>query len=94
MVIGGTLHNSSPLMAARIVNARKRGAKLIVVDPRRTPLAKKADIHAQLRPATDGALLLAMLHTVIIEDLHDKAFVENWTTGFDKLKEHVKQFPP
>jgi anaerobic selenocysteine-containing dehydrogenase len=94
MVIGHNPHKSSPWQAARIVNAKKRGAKLIVVDPRRTPLAKKADIHAQLRPGTDGALLLAMLHTIITEDIYDKTFVEKWTIGFDKLAEHVKQFPP
>ena len=92
-VIGANPHKSAPNVAARIQKAKKRGAKLIVVDPRRTALAKKADIYAQIRPATDGAFLLAMLNTIITEDLFDKGFVENWTTGFGRLAEHVKQFP-
>ena len=94
MVIGANPHKSAPNIAARIQNAKKRVAKLIVVDPRRTPLAKKADIYAQIRPATDGAFLLAMLNTIITEEIYDKDFVDKWTTGFDKFSEHIKQFPP
>ena len=71
-----------------------RGAKLIVVDPRRTPLAKKSDIHAQIRPGTDCALALGLMHVIIAEKLYDADFVENWTVGFDKLIEHVKGFTP
>jgi len=77
-----------------IRDARKRGAKLIVVDPRVTPYAREADIHARLRPGTDGALALAMLHVIINEDLYDHEFVEKWTKGFDRLQEHVRDYSP
>jgi anaerobic selenocysteine-containing dehydrogenase len=79
---------------ANILSAQKRGAKLIVVDPRATPLAKKADLHIPVRPGTDCALALGLLNVIIAEELYDKAFVEKWTFGFDKLKEHVREYSP
>lgn len=77
-----------------IRQARKNGAKLIVIDPRKTPTAEGADLHLQVRPGTDCALALGMIHVIINEGLYDKEFVENWTTGFDQLKEHVKEYTP
>jgi anaerobic selenocysteine-containing dehydrogenase len=77
---------------ADVLAAQKRGAKLIVVDPRVTRLARKADLHLQIRPGTDGALALALMNIIIGEELYDKAFVDKWTSGFDKLKEHVKGY--
>ena len=91
---GHNRYVSSPAVAQPITVARKKGAKLIVIDPRRTPSAKEADIHIQPRPGTDGALLLGMLHTIITEGLYDKEFVNNWTVGFDKLAERIEQYPP
>jgi anaerobic selenocysteine-containing dehydrogenase len=79
---------------ADVLSAQKRGAKLIVVDPRATPLAKRADLHIQVRPGTDCALALALMHVIIAEELYDKAFVSKWTLGFDKLAEHVKEYSP
>jgi len=79
---------------SKIVSATKRGAKLVIVDPRHIPLTKRADIHIQPRPGTDGILLLAMLNIIILEHLYDREFVENWTVGFDKLAEHVKRYTP
>jgi formate dehydrogenase (coenzyme F420) alpha subunit len=77
-----------------IREARARGAKLIVIDPRRIAYAQEADLHAQLRPGTDGALALGMLNVIIEEHLYDAEFVEHWTTGFEKLAEHVKDYSP
>ncbi|MBW2050598.1 MAG: molybdopterin-dependent oxidoreductase [Deltaproteobacteria bacterium] len=74
--------------------ARARGVKLIVIDPRVTSYAEEADIHAQLRPGTDGALALGMLNVIIKEGLYDKEFVEQWTVGFDKLAQHIEEYPP
>lgn len=79
---------------SNILDAQKRGAKLIVVDPRATPLARQADLHIQVRPGADCALALGLLNVIITEDLYDKDFVERWTLGFDKLAEHVKQYTP
>lgn len=80
--------------ARDILLARRRGAKLIVIDPRRIPLAKGADIYVQIRPGTDSALVLGLLNVIIGEELYDKDFVEKWTVDFDKLRKHVKQYSP
>jgi len=79
---------------ADILSAQKRGAKLIVVDPRVTSLAKRADIHIQIRPGTDCALALGLLNVIITEELYDADFVTNWTFGFDELAGHVKKYSP
>lgn len=70
------------------------GAKLIVVDPRGTRLARKADIWLQIRPGTDVALLLCFIRTIIEKGLYDKEFVENWCEGFQALREHASEFTP
>jgi anaerobic selenocysteine-containing dehydrogenase len=67
---------------------------VIVVDPRRTELADKADLWLQLRPGTDDALGLAMLNVLITEKLYDEEFVARWTHGFAELAEHVQQYTP
>lgn len=82
------------LRVRQILEAQEKGARLIVVDPILTPMAAKADIWAQIRPGTDCALALAMLNVIINEELYDKEFVNEWTYGFDKLREHVQEYPP
>lgn len=72
----------------------REGSQLIVVDPRPTELAKKAKVWLRLRPGTDGALALAMLHVIINEELYDKEFVEKWTHGFEELRERVQKYTP
>ena len=74
--------------------ALARKPKTIVVDPRRTMLAKRADLWLQIRPGTDDALALAMLHTILEEGLEDRAFVERWTYGFDALAQRVRDYSP
>lgn len=73
---------------------RARGGKLIVVDPRVTDYALKADIHAQPRPGTDGALALGMLNHIVTGELYDAAFVAEWTQGFDALRRHLEDYRP
>ena len=74
--------------------ALRDAEKVIVVDPRRIPPAETADHWLQLRPGTDGALALAMINTIIAENLVDYHFVDNYTSGFDKLVEHVRLSTP
>lgn len=94
MIVGGNPLMSHPPRGIEILEAqRKRKTKLIVVDPRRTELAAKADIWLQIRPGTDVALLLGMIGTIIDEELYDKEFVAKWCYGFEELKDHVKQYP-
>ncbi len=85
---------SDGMCGYQLTRTLKNGAKLIVVDPRKTDLAAKADHWLQIRPGSDDALVLAMLHIIIKENLYDKDFVENWTIGFNDLSERVKDFTP
>jgi anaerobic selenocysteine-containing dehydrogenase len=74
--------------------ARHQGARLVVIDPRRFPLAAQADAYLQIRPGTDIALALAMIHHIIRNHLHDEEFVEAHTLGFDGLAEHIRPYTP
>ena len=76
------------------LEAREKGLKLIAVDPRRTTIASRADIHLQPRPGTDGALALGMIHVIIKESLHDREFIRKWTVGFDELQKLVEEYTP
>jgi thiosulfate reductase/polysulfide reductase chain A len=75
-------------------NAWGRGAKVIVVDPRFSTVASKADYWLPIKPGTDTALLLAWLNVLIGEERYDKPFVAEWTTGFDQLAAHIAAFTP
>jgi anaerobic selenocysteine-containing dehydrogenase len=86
--------HSHPSIGRYIFDAVERGAHLIVVDPRCTKLASRADIWLQVRPGGDSALALAWMNVIITEGLIDTEFVEKWTYGYDKLKEHIKQYTP
>lgn len=91
---GHNPHHSNPPLAHRILQAKQKGAKLIVIDPKRTPLAKEADLHLQPRPGSDCALLLSLMQVIISERLYDERFVEEWTTGFDRLAQHIEAYTP
>ena len=78
----------------RILDAKERGAKLIVIKPEMQPDAAKADIWVPIRPGTDGALALAMLNVIINEHLYDADFVARWCYGFDKLVPHMQKYTP
>jgi len=84
---------SEPPVAARLHKLVDNGLKVIAIDPKRIPLAKRG-VHVSIRPGADAALALAMMNVIISEDLYDKEFVEKYTTGFDKLVEHVKSYLP
>jgi anaerobic selenocysteine-containing dehydrogenase len=76
------------------IDLMRRGAKVIVIDPRETWIATRADLFLQIRPGTDNALALAMLNVVVTEDLIDRAFINKWCHGYDQLAERVRQFTP
>ena len=77
-----------------VKQARARGAHVVCIDPYRTPTAAQADEHLMVRPGTDGALALAMMHVLIAEGLVDRAYVERATLGFERLADHVRAFTP
>ena len=78
----------------KIKDARARGMKMIVIDPRRTETARKAALHLQPRPGEDPALLAAIVRTVIEEELYDREFVARWAEGFDALSGAVRDYTP
>ena len=77
-----------------ILEAQKKGAKIVVIDPVRTRTAKQADWHVVIKPGTDGALALGMMNVIIAEGLVDYDYVEKYTLGFDELKARAANYPP
>lgn len=95
VVWGGNPETSHPPLGQQVLRAKKeRGAKLIVIDPRRTRVAGLADLWLQIRPGTDGALALAMINTLISEKLYNMEFVNRWCLGFEQLKNRAAEYPP
>jgi formate dehydrogenase major subunit len=94
-VIGSNTTEQHPVLGMRIRQAvRQRGAKLIVADPRRVPLTKFATLHLRHRPGSDIALLNALMHVLVVEDLYDKDFVVKRTEGFDELCALLERYTP
>jgi anaerobic selenocysteine-containing dehydrogenase len=77
-----------------VKQARARGARVVVIDPYRTPTALQADEHLMVRPGTDGALALAVMHVLIAEDRVDHAYLARATVGFEALARHVEDWSP
>ncbi|MGB0078627.1 MAG: molybdopterin-dependent oxidoreductase [Candidatus Sulfotelmatobacter sp.] len=88
------IHGNNVHLWPFIVEARRRGAKLVVIDPYRTRTAACADWYLPINPGTDTALALAMMHVIIAEGLQDADYVAKYTLGFDQLCEKVKAYPP
>ncbi|HEV8501224.1 MAG TPA: formate dehydrogenase subunit alpha, partial [Casimicrobiaceae bacterium] len=94
IVIGANPTSNHPVAATFIKNAVKRGANLIVADPRGQGLSRHATIDMRFKPGSDVALLNAMLHTIIKEDLTDKQYIAGFTEGFPELAEKIGDFSP
>ncbi|MBL8523074.1 MAG: formate dehydrogenase subunit alpha [Betaproteobacteria bacterium] len=94
VVIGANPTSNHPVAATWIKNAAKRGAKLIVMDPRRNDLYRYAWRYLQFKPDMDVAMLNAMIHTIIDEGLVDEDFIKNRTHNYEALKENAKEFSP
>lgn len=92
-VWGGNPVMSHPTRARDMMIGIKNGAKLVVIDPRFTQTASKADLFLPLRPGTDDALALGMVNLIIEEKLYDRKFVAEWCIGFDELRERVSEYP-
>jgi formate dehydrogenase alpha subunit len=93
-VIGANPSEAHPVIAAKMRQARRKGAGLIVADPRRTELAAMADVWLRLNPGSDVALLNGLMHIIIRDELHAKDFIGHCTSGFDAVAETVKKYPP
>ncbi len=93
-LIGTNMTEAHPVASYYVKRAVKKGARLIVADPRKHALAKRADIFAQIRVGSDVAFLNGIMHVLITEDLYDKAYVEANCADFEELKSKVMQYPP
>jgi len=93
LCIGTNMTEAHPVASTFLKNALRKGAKLIVVDPRKTALADRADIHCQIRVGTDIAFLNGLMNVLITEDLYDKDFVQNNCENFEVFKAKILEYP-
>ena len=93
-ITGSNTSEQHPLIARRMINAVKRGAKMIIADPREIKLSEYADIYMQHHPGSDVALLNAMMYVILTEKLYDQEFIEERTEGFSVFKETVMRYSP
>ena len=94
LLIGSNITEAHPVAGTLVKRAVRNGCRLIVVDPRRTGIAKEAETHLQLRVGSDIALLNAIMHVLIRDDLYDKHFVARHTLGFEELRRNVADCTP
>jgi sulfite reductase (NADPH) flavoprotein alpha-component len=94
LVIGSNMAECHPILFLRLMDRQKRGAKVIVVDPRRTPTADKADLFLQIKPGTDLALLNGLLHLLEKAGHVDEKFIAQNTEGWEELRALLKDYPP
>ena len=94
LLIGTNTSECHPIIAMQMQRGLERGAKMIVVDPKRTDMAKKADIFLQIPVGSNIKTLNTMMNVIISENLQDTEFIEKYAEGFEYLKEAVKDFTP
>jgi assimilatory nitrate reductase catalytic subunit len=93
-VIGANIAECAPITTQYIWRCRDAGGRLIVADPRMTPITRNADLYLPLRPGTDLALLMGMLHVVLRDNLQDQEFIAAHTSGFEQVAESVRAWDP
>ncbi len=94
LVVGRNSYDADPIEWIALKNLKKRGGRIVVIDPKRIPTVGLADLWLRPKPGTDAAIGLAMIHVMIEERLYDHAFVARATHGFDRLRERASEFPP
>lgn len=94
LVVGRNPAAADAIQWMALRRAKVRGAKIVAVDPKRTPVTRIADLWLRPRPGTDAALALGMMHVILADGTHDVQFVEQWCHGFEALKVRVADFPP
>jgi len=94
LLAGSNVADCSPITTDYIWRCRDRGGKLIVIDPRMTPLTRNADLYLPVRPGTDLALFMGILHVILRDGLENRTFIDNHTVGFDKVEESAQPWTP
>lgn len=88
------IHGNNIHLWPFVEEARRNGAKLVVIDPYATRTARAADWHIPINPGTDSALALGLMHIIVRDRLYDQDYVARWTCGFDQLRERVAEYTP
>jgi assimilatory nitrate reductase catalytic subunit len=94
LIIGANIADCAPITTDYVWRCRDNGGKLIVVDPRMTPITRNADLYLPVRPGTDLALLMGLLHVVLRDGLENRAFIAERTVGLEAVAESVKPYDP
>jgi len=93
-IIGSNTKETHPVIANRMIKACRKGARIIVADPRKIPMVKFADVFLKMKPGTDIALLNSISHVIVKEDLHNKEFIRTTTSGFEEWKKVIEEYSP
>jgi len=93
-IIGSNTKETHPVIANRMIMAHRKGAKIIVADPRKVPMVRFSEVYLPMRPGTDIALLNGLAHVIINEGLWDKEFVSANTEGFEEWKSSIEEYHP
>ncbi len=93
-VIGANIGDCAPITTDYIWRCRDNGGRLIVADPRMTPITRNADLYLPVRPGTDLALLLGILHVIVRDRLEDRTFIEKYTTGWEEVAASTQPYDP
>ena len=94
LILGSNVAECSPITTQYVWECLDRGGKLMVADPRATPITRRGALYLPVRPGTDLALLLGMLHVILRDGLEDRAFIEAHTTGFDAVADSARAWDP
>jgi assimilatory nitrate reductase catalytic subunit len=93
-ILGANVSDCAPITTEYVWRCVDQGGRLIVADPRMTPITRRADLYLPVRPGTDIALLMAMLHVILRDGLEDREFIAAHTTGFEQVRESVREYTP
>ncbi len=94
LVVGSNTTEAHPLISNWMFRAKLKGAKLIVVDPRKIQLSLQADIHIRLKFGSDVAFINGMMSAIVANNWHNSEFIDDRTEGFAELQEHLKRYLP
>lgn len=94
LVVGANIAECAPIATSYLWQMRENGGKLIVADPRMTPITRNADLYLPVRPGTDIPLLAGMLHVIVREGLVDQAFIDRRTTGWEAVRQSIAKWDP
>ena len=94
LIIGSNTTSSHPIVATRILRAKRKGAKIIVADPRKVHIADLADLYVTQRLGTDVALLNGIMHVILDRGWENRAFIEERTEGFEEFEKVIRDYPP